>query len=898
VNLKAAVEGMVRALEEELDLARRQGTGIRYVVTSGYRVGGSHSSSIYVFSCKEGIQLRDETPIQMHYYDQVVAGSVVAHLGERLTLALENDLGDRISGATIEADTSFILRSIKDQLDALHDRPSSRLNLDMAGKVIGMAPPSVSVKEPAKGVLDSSPPLNPFQEKAVRLSMGSDVTVIWGPPGTGKSKTLAHIVEGHYRAQRSVLVVSHTNVAVDSVFAKVIDRLIDDPGFQQCDILRFGPMADAELLEKYGDFVSPDKIIERRHAGLCSKQEMLKGELKKVAPPGDMKASDSKAARTIKAEIGEVDKELQYYRDQLSAQCRIVATTVHRTFLPGQVMRTFDVVVIDEASMLLGPMAFWVAGLATVGIVVAGDFRQLPPVVRSDGEYARRWLKRGVFEHLGVPAAVAKGDDPPYLALLEIQYRMHKDIGSFVSSTFYAGRLKTGEPVIGRPTGEVLGHRTALLYLDTSQLDPWVSRRMGDYSRYNLTNVILSYHLAQRVLGADGPLPEAQSGNDIAIISPYNAQARLTASLLSEVFSGDDDPPIGAATVHRFQGSERKVVIIDLPGSSTLSPPGRLIRGKDPSERGVRLLNVALSRAKDHVILVANFDYLMHNLEQREAVWRMLKHFRDYGRAVALPQTVLRDYHRVRADLAKDLESARRGVIIFSPYLSSRGLVQWLPQLRAALSRGAAVKVVTTVPGRSRSRSYAAEAARAIEGIRGIGGIVDYRNPVFERMVIVDGRAIWHGSASILSGWRDGQDFFVRESSPALVATVTEYTSPPGLKGVDPNELAGQRNPDCQRCGSPGVLVIKGIQLHFECSADCGWRSALSDVQVAVTNDLSSVSRGRSGVASRGDREQRVETQICPGCGEPMVLRDGRFGPFWGCSNYPKCEVTVSVTDG
>ena len=99
--------------------------------------------------------------------------------------------------------------------------------------------------------------------QAVRRFLGSDTTFIWGPPGTGKTWTLARVVEAHYRAGRSVLLVSNTNVAVDAALEQVAERLRDEPGFVRGLVIRHGPVVSDSLRHRFGAQVTPEEVAAR-----------------------------------------------------------------------------------------------------------------------------------------------------------------------------------------------------------------------------------------------------------------------------------------------------------------------------------------------------------------------------------------------------------------------------------------------------------------------------------------------------------------------------------------------------------------------------------------------------------------------------------------------------------
>ncbi|HNO78104.1 MAG TPA: AAA domain-containing protein [Phycisphaerae bacterium] len=126
-----------------------------------------------------------------------------------------------------------------------------------------------------------------MQVEAVRKSLASNATFVWGPPGTGKTTTLARIVEGHYFAGKSVLLVSSSNIAVDTALEKIADRLKSDEGFQSGSVIRFGPDVKEELAQKYGDQVVLEKVVARLSKSSQQELAVVQSEAATVARDAD-----------------------------------------------------------------------------------------------------------------------------------------------------------------------------------------------------------------------------------------------------------------------------------------------------------------------------------------------------------------------------------------------------------------------------------------------------------------------------------------------------------------------------------------------------------------------------------------------------------------------------------
>ena len=116
-------------------------------------------------------------------------------------------------------------------------------------------------------------PLNAQQRRVVRQAAGSSLLYVWGPPGTGKTSTLAAVVHSLYLQGKSVLLVSNTNIAVDTALERIGDRLSTLPEFHEAAVLRFGPIVSDTLRAKYQAQVDIDSVVERHSAALVERQK-------------------------------------------------------------------------------------------------------------------------------------------------------------------------------------------------------------------------------------------------------------------------------------------------------------------------------------------------------------------------------------------------------------------------------------------------------------------------------------------------------------------------------------------------------------------------------------------------------------------------------------------------
>jgi hypothetical protein len=179
-----------------------------------------------------------------------------------LLVALERDLGPKIPLARLISDDSFLVERLKRKLKEVC-AGGTCFNQERADQVIGERPSRSRMTAVDHTLTLGGEALNDEQKAAIATALGSQITYLWGPPGTGKTTVLARIIEAYYRSGFSVLVVSNTNVAVDTALEKIGDRLRTDTGFQQGAILRYGPVVKPELEEKYKGQVVVDEVVAR-----------------------------------------------------------------------------------------------------------------------------------------------------------------------------------------------------------------------------------------------------------------------------------------------------------------------------------------------------------------------------------------------------------------------------------------------------------------------------------------------------------------------------------------------------------------------------------------------------------------------------------------------------------
>lgn len=193
--------------------------------------------------------------------------------------------------------------------------------------------------------------------------------------------------------------------------------------------------------------------------------------------------------KKIVEEINDIEESLKRVEELVIAEAKIVATTLTRAYLRDSVQtRRFDTVIIDEASMASIPALWVTASLSDNNIIVVGDFKQLPPIVQSDDNLAKKWLGRDIFKVSGMQDLYEQGCVPQRFVSLCLQFRMNPDISAVPNNLFYDGRLKDDESVTEstreQMTDEKLGdwyrydwgYDNPVLLVDTESTEAWVDQ--------------------------------------------------------------------------------------------------------------------------------------------------------------------------------------------------------------------------------------------------------------------------------------------------------------------------------------------------------------------------------------------------------------------------------------
>ncbi len=455
------------------------------------------------------------------------------------------------------------------------------------------------------------PWLNPTQERAVNeVLWAKDVAIVHGPPGTGKTTTLVEAINETLMRESQVLVCAQSNMAVDWISEKLVDRGIN--------VLRIGN--PTRVNDKMLGFT-----YERRfesHADYPQLWAIRKTirELRKNRKKGS--ENYHQKMDRLKSRAAEIELRINA---ELFGEARVIACTLVGSahhLLEGM---KFGTLFIDEAAQAL-EAACWIPMRRASRVILAGDHCQLPPTVKSIAA-----LRAGLGKTLMERIAENK---PEVVTLLKIQYRMNDEIMRFSSDWFYGGKVESApqikyrsvldydHPITWIDTGEESEERrvkseefnsssddasegseeqeNSSLFTHHSSLykEQFVGESFGRINKAEAELTLLTLAEYFTKIGKQRVLSESI---DVGIISPYRAQVQYLKKLIKKYeFFKPYRRLISVNTVDGFQGQERDVILISLVRSNDEGQIGFL--------KDLRRMNVAMTRARMKLIILGNKD--------------------------------------------------------------------------------------------------------------------------------------------------------------------------------------------------------------------------------------------------------------------------------------------------
>ena len=471
------------------------------------------------------------------------------------------------------------------------------------------------------------PWLNPTQERAVNeVLWAKDVAIVHGPPGTGKTTTLVEAINETLMRESQVLVCAQSNMAVDWISEKLVDRGIN--------VLRIGN--PTRVNDKMLGFTYERRFESHPdYPQLWAIRKAIR-ELRKNRKKGS--ENYHQKMERLKSRAAEIEIRIN---SELFGEARVIASTLvgsaHR-LLEGM---KFGTLFIDEAAQAL-EAACWIPMRRASRVILAGDHCQLPPTVKSIAA-----LRAGLGKTLMERIAENK---PEVVTLLKIQYRMNDEIMRFSSDWFYGGKVESAPQIKYR---SVLDYDHPITWIDTSNEENQITIEGEDApedsastsSSVSAANQNSDLNFKEQFVGESfGRINKAEAeltlltlaeyftkiskqrvlseSIDVGIISPYRAQVQYLKKLIKKYeFFKPYRRLISVNTVDGFQGQERDVILISLVRSNDEGQIGFL--------KDLRRMNVAMTRARMKLIILGNKDTMTKHPFYKK-LWEYVEAINNY----------------------------------------------------------------------------------------------------------------------------------------------------------------------------------------------------------------------------------------------------------------------------
>lgn len=471
------------------------------------------------------------------------------------------------------------------------------------------------------------PWLNPTQERAVNeVLWAKDVTIVHGPPGTGKTTTLVEAINETLMRESQVLVCAQSNMAVDWISEKLVDRGIN--------VLRIGN--PTRVNDKMLGFTYERRFESHPdYPQLWAIRKAIR-ELRKNRKKGS--ENYHQKMDRLKSRAAEIELRINA---ELFGEARVIACTLVGSahhLLEGM---KFGTLFIDEAAQAL-EAACWIPMKRASRVILAGDHCQLPPTVKSIAA-----LRAGLGKTLMERIAENK---PEVVTLLKIQYRMNDEIMRFSSDWFYGGKVESAPQIKYR---SVLDYDHPITWIDTSNEENQITIEGGDApedsastsSSVSAANQNSDLNFKEQFVGESfGRINKAEAELtlltlaeyftkiskrrvleeriDVGIISPYRAQVQYLKKLIKKYeFFKPYRRLISVNTVDGFQGQERDVILISLVRSNDEGQIGFL--------KDLRRMNVAMTRARMKLIILGNKDTMTKHPFYKK-LWEYVEAINNY----------------------------------------------------------------------------------------------------------------------------------------------------------------------------------------------------------------------------------------------------------------------------
>ena len=426
--------------------------------------------------------------------------------------------------------------------------------------------------------------LNKSQENSIKNCFKNKLTLIRGPPGTGKTKVLStiayHLLKLKKNSSDKIFLGAPSNRAVDNI-SYYLQKL-------ELPFVRV-LSSEKEGSEEYDKTNSLDDLVNKEIEKEKKNLKKFKDLYEKRLKYGKLKKEDYKNYKEI----------ITKYEEQILTKTPIIIATINNSADPRLENYDFPIVLLDEVTQAIEPDCLLPLYHKAQMVVLIGDEKQLGPTVKSK-EAIVSGLDISLFERL---CFYYKGSD--FICNLNEQYRMHSSLYEFPNKYFYENKMIT--------------HGEIELNENVKNKFPWPNKNIPTFfyhcsetekkenkSYYNEKEMYNIYGVVNKLKNA------GVKYGDIGIITPYNSQK---LKLQFEKFYHEKFNDLKIESVDGFQGMEKEYIIISAVRSNVFGYIGFV--------NSPKRLNVSLTRAKRGLIILGNAECLC----KRNGIWRDLIQF-------------------------------------------------------------------------------------------------------------------------------------------------------------------------------------------------------------------------------------------------------------------------------
>lgn len=476
--------------------------------------------------------------------------------------------------------------------------------------------------------------LNASQIASISRSAQNGLTVIWGPPGTGKTQTLVALVHALIRESIQsvsclrIFISALTYKAVETLALRLLQELYNDTGASCSFFLGYSSSRQPVQLPPVPGHLSAESF----RIGVDQQWHDLIAEL--ANPTGPVVFGTS---------VFQAHKVAEAFHGTRTGEC-------------------FDVVILDESSQIPVCRSLGALGLLTEHsrLIVAGDHLQMPPIEALEPPVGAEHLVGSIQTYL----LQRQFNQPVMPANLLVNYRSGAELVEYARTIGYPPNLTSAYPgtrlhlltpvqsiqsqlpsslLWSQSWGDVFDPQKSALTLlhddaTSSQSNEYEAKIVASLlylARHCCSFEVDGQHQVQHRL----PTPGEFWSRCVGIVTPHRAQRAAIIRELRTVFPADSIDDISSAvdTVEKFQGGERNLVMV----SFGVGDPD-VISGEEAFLMQLERTNVAISRARAKCIVMMPRSLAGHVPEDRKALdtAHALKGYIDEFCNIAVPITI------------------------------------------------------------------------------------------------------------------------------------------------------------------------------------------------------------------------------------------------------------------